>query len=182
MIWAPSSSIIIAPRCRSTSSPTHAGEAAKRQIELIAYQYTPKEYERIQPDAQGRIWLEAVQLWIGVTRDVRTGFMRLACYDPETGEEFGDYTALNEASERAQAEALAANQQARKAKRQLSVQAKRAETEAKRTRPRPNAPRPRPERAETEAKRAETEAKARVQAEARIRELEAQLKRSRGQG
>jgi colicin import membrane protein len=135
------------------------GRREKRRIELIAYRYTRKEYRRIKPDAQGRIWLEAVRLWIGVTRDVQTGFMRLACYDPETGEEIRDYTALNDAHERVQAEALAAKQEARKAERQLRAEARRAEAEARRS---------------------EAEPKARLQAEARIRELEAELKKSRG--
>ncbi|MGP0069023.1 MAG: Uma2 family endonuclease [Isosphaeraceae bacterium] len=137
------------------------GRGEKRRIELIAYQYTPEEYQRIQPDAQGRIWLEAVRLWIGVTRDARSGLMRLACYEPETGEEIADYTALAEAYQRAQTEALAAKQESRKAKRQLQAETKRAEAETK---------------------RAEAEAKARAQAEARIRELEAELKRARGRG
>jgi colicin import membrane protein len=137
------------------------GRGAKRRIELIAYRYTRKEFVRIKPDAQGRIWLAAVRLWIGVTRDVQTGFMRLACYDPDTGEEIADYTALNQAYERAQAEALAAKREARNAKRQLGALSKRAESESK---------------------RAESESKARAQAEARIRELEAELKQSRRRG
>jgi colicin import membrane protein len=100
------------------------GRREGRRIELIAYRYTRKEYRRIKPDAQGRIWLEAVRLWIGVTRDVQTGFMRLACYDPETGEEIRDYTALTDAHERVQAEALAAKQEARIAERPLRAEAK----------------------------------------------------------
>ena len=46
-------------------------------------------------------------LWLGVTKDPRGGFDRLACFDPETGEEIGDYMALAEqlAELRARAEA-----------------------------------------------------------------------------
>jgi len=78
----------------------------KRHLKLIGYEYAPRGYKRIKPDAQGRIYLEAVRLWIGVTRDRPGGLERLACFDSETGEELGDYTTMREAR-RAEAAARA---------------------------------------------------------------------------
>jgi hypothetical protein len=43
------------------------------------------------------VWLDPVGLWLGQTRDTQGGFMRLACYDPETGAEVGDYPAISRA-------------------------------------------------------------------------------------
>ncbi len=56
----------------------------KRRIELIGRRYAPRGYKDVKPDAQGRIYLEALRLFVGVTRD-RAGGERLACYDPDTG-------------------------------------------------------------------------------------------------
>ncbi|MGP0062701.1 MAG: Uma2 family endonuclease [Isosphaeraceae bacterium] len=151
------------------------GRGAKRRVNLIGYRYTRRGYRRIEPDAQGRIHLEALRLTVGVTHDRRVGFERVACFDAENGEELGDYTAMKE--DRQQAKALAeAEAQARdKAEKRAEVEAqardkaeKRAEAEAK--------------RAEAEAKRAEAETRALAEAQARIRELEAELKRSRRRG
>jgi hypothetical protein len=120
---------------------------------VIGYRYTNRSYRPIQPDTQGRIFLEPVGLSIGITRDPRGYFDRLACYDPQTGQELGDYTAVVEALAEAEEPARAAEQQARAAQR----------------------------RARTAAKRGEAEARvdeARAKAEGRIRDLEAKLKRS----
>ena len=68
-----------------------------RQIELMGYEHTPRRYKRIKPDKHGRIWLAPVRLWLGLTRDRLGGFVRLACFDPDTGEELGDYTAISQA-------------------------------------------------------------------------------------
>ena len=81
-----------------------------RQIELIGYEHTPRRYKRSKPDKRGRIWLAPVCLWLGLTRDRLGGFVRLACFDPDTGEELGDYTAISQAlaaSEHRRAEAEA---------------------------------------------------------------------------
>lgn len=124
-----------------------------RHLTLIGHRYTPQGYERIEPDARGRIYLEAVGLCVGVTHDRLAGYERLACFDPKTGEEVGDYTALREAIDKARMEA-------QKAKRQARADAK--------------------ARIEAEGQ-ARTEAQARLEAEARIRELEAELERFRRQ-
>jgi len=110
-----------------------------RHLTLIGHRYTPQGYERIEPDAQGRIYLEAVGLYVGVTHDRLAGYERLACFDPKTGEELGDYTALREAIDKARMEAQRAKRQAR------------------------------------------ADAKARIEAEGRIRELEAELEQFRRQ-
>jgi len=146
-----------------------------RRLELIAYRHTPQGYERIAPDARGWIWLEPVRLWLGVRPDGRLGYDRLACFDADTLEEIGDYTAISKALEieaeaRAQAEAQARVATEAKARAvadaRLAAQAKaQAET-----------------RAALAQSTAQAEAEARAQAEARIRELEAELKRLTGQG
>jgi Uma2 family endonuclease len=130
------------------------GQDEDRRITLIGRQYAAGRYKIVKPDAQGRIYLEALRLSVGVTRDRVGGGERLACYDPATAKELGNYAAVVEALAAAEARAEA--------------EARRAETEAR--------------RAETEARRADAEAQARADAEKRIRELEAELKRSRRPG
>ena len=96
--------------------------------------------------------------------------MRLACYDPDTGEELADYSALKEAYER---DRRKPSPPSSRLGRQPATHAEPAEGHARgrvERAPRPN------------RQRAEAESKARVQAEARIRELEAELKRSRRRG
>ena len=100
----------------------------ERRITLIGYRYAPRGYKVVKPDAQGRIYLEALRLFVAVTRDLEGGGERLACHDPKTGAELGNYTAVVEALAKAQA---------------------RAETEARRARPRPAAPTPKPRPAPT---------------------------------
>ena len=125
-------------------------QGERRSIELIGYRYAKGGYKRMALDEHGRLWLEPVRLWLGVTRDRRGGYERLACFDPETGEEVGDYTAI--------AAALAAEALAR-----AEAEARASEAEAR--------------AAEAEA-RAAAEAKARAEAEARIRELEERLRQA----
>ena len=66
----------------------------ERHVELIGLRHAPGKYERIAPDSRGWLWLEPVRLWLGVTKDPRGDFDRLACFDPESGEELGDYAEL----------------------------------------------------------------------------------------
>ncbi len=137
-----------------------AGRGGNRRIKLIGYQYEPEAYKPIPVGSDGRIYLEPVRLWLGTTRDRRAGYVRLACFDPDTGDELGDYTAVN----RALAEARAVAHADSEARAEAEARAK-AEAQA---------------RADAEA-RSRAESQARADAEARIRELEAELKRSRGQ-
>jgi colicin import membrane protein len=133
-----------------------------RHLTLIGHRYTPQGYERIEPDARGKIYLDSVDLYVGVTHDRLAGYDRLACFDPKTGEELGDYTALREAIDKARKET-------QRVKREIRAETRaRIEAEARiRT-------------LEAEAW-AQSEALARVQAEAeaQIRELKAELGRSR---
>jgi hypothetical protein len=76
-----------------------------RRIELIGYEATPDGYVRYAPDDRGRIWLDPVRLWLGFTHDRRGGYLRLACFDPDTGEEVGDYEAVVDALVAAEAKA-----------------------------------------------------------------------------
>ena len=100
------------------------GLGANRRVKLIGYRYTRKAYKKISTRKDGRIYLEAVRLWLGTTHEPRTGFVRLACYDPDTGEELGDYTATREAL--AQSENRRAEAEAR-----AEAEQRRAETEAR---------------------------------------------------
>ena len=89
----------------------------KRQVKLIGYRHGPKAYKPIAARKDGRIYLEPLRLWLGTAQDHRTGLVRLACYDPDTGAEVGDYTAISQAlaaseHHRAEAEARAEAEEA----------------------------------------------------------------------
>ena len=66
---------------------------------LVGYRLTPDGYEELSPNADGWLWLEPVNLWIGLDGE------DLVCYD-ESGEAILDYVEMTNA--RAEAEALAA--------------------------------------------------------------------------
>jgi colicin import membrane protein len=145
----------------------------RRVLTLIAYRLEGSAYKRVESDEHGRVWLEPVGLWLGVRKNPATGGDRVVLIDPATDEEIGDYTAINQAraaeAQRADAEAQARAAEAKRADteaRARAAEARRADTEAR-------------ARA-AEAKRADAEAQARADAEARVRELEAELKRLKG--
>ncbi len=121
----------------------------ERRLELIVYRHTPDGYERIKPDKRGWIWLEPIGVWLGIAPEARLGYDRLACFDPATGEEIGDYTAISQALEAAETRAAEISQTLE------------AEGRA---------------RADAETRAAEAETRAAL-AEARIRALEDELKR-----
>ena len=66
---------------------------------LVGYRLTPDGYEKLSPNADGWLWLEPVNLWIGLDGE------NLVCYN-ESGEAILDYVEMTNA--RAEAEALAA--------------------------------------------------------------------------
>jgi len=73
--------------------------------------HTRRKKAQLQNDERGWIWLEPVQLWLGLSRDRLGNYERLACFD-RTGAEVGDYTAIStalaaETRARAEAEARA---------------------------------------------------------------------------
>ena len=89
-----------------------------RRLTLSGYRYTRGGYRPMVANDRGWLWLEAVGLWLGVTRDEASGYDRLACYDAESGAEIGDYTAVTRALDeeieaREKAERLAADERAR---------------------------------------------------------------------
>jgi colicin import membrane protein len=133
-------------------------EEGERRIELILYRRTGRTYRRVAADDRGRVWLEPLGLWLGQTRDEQGGFMRLACYDPATGEEVGDYTAISRA--------LAESQERLAESQERLAEESRARKRAER-------------RARSEAKARAAEAQARKQAEATLRTLQAELERAR---
>jgi colicin import membrane protein len=154
-----------------------------RRLELLAYQYTPQGYERIGPDPKGRVWLAPVALWLGVSRNTVAGGERLACFDPVTGEEIGDYTAVTRAAALAKDRADAEKNRADAEKDRADAEKDRADSEVVRADIEASARAAAEARADAEAARAAAEALARSDAEARaaalesrIRELESQQK------
>jgi len=98
-------------------------DGEERHLRLIGYRYTARQYQKIVPDARGWLWLEPVRLWLAVVQDRQLGYDRVACFDPESGEEIGDYTAVRKA--------LMAEKEARtQAERRAETEAARADLEA----------------------------------------------------
>jgi Uma2 family endonuclease len=57
---------------------------------LFGYSLGPTGYRVLPPDAQGRLWLEAVRVWLGVAEG------KVVCFD-ESGQLLGDYVAVSAA-------------------------------------------------------------------------------------
>ena len=121
---------------------------------LHGYRWTPSGYEELSLDAGGRLLLEPVGLQLAL----EDGW--LACYDAVTGERLGDYQEIAEALQ----EERKALQEERKA-RQNAEERQRQEAQA---------------RQNAEARAAAESDRAKV-AEERLRELEAELRRLRGE-
>ena len=144
------------------------GEGKRRRLRLLAYRLEAGIYREVAADPQGRVWLEPVGLWLGVTTDKQTGGDRLALIDPKTGREIGDYTAISRRLEAVEAAEQAAKKREQAAKKR--EQAARTEAAAER------------QRAEAAEAKAAAEAEARAHAEALLRQAEAELRRLRGDG
>ena len=84
----------------------------ERRLKLLLYRYAPHGYELVLPDENGRVYLEPVNVWVGITHDARAGYERVICFDADTGKEFGDYMAVVEAEAAAQQKATAAEARA----------------------------------------------------------------------
>jgi colicin import membrane protein len=65
-------------------------EQEEGPVKLIGYQYAPQQYEKMPLDAQGRLWLEPLRVWLGARGN------RVVCYDGTTGQELGDYTKVSQ--------------------------------------------------------------------------------------
>ena len=136
------------------------GQGRARRVRLLDYRLAGGVYRRRAPDAAGRVHLVIANLWLGMEGD------HVVCYD-ERGAAFGDYaTVVRQAAaaeERAQREAMARAEAEERAQREAA--AREAEARA---------------RAEAE-EQARREAAARAELEARMRDLEAELRRLRGE-
>ncbi len=133
-----------------------------RRVKLHGFRHTPDDYEAWPLDAEGRLWIEPLNLWLAIED------RRVVCVDGETGETIGGYGDQMQA--RLEAEARSAEAEARSAE----AEARSAEAEAR-------AEGEFQARLEAEA-RANAEIQSRIELEARFRELEAELRRLRGEG
>jgi colicin import membrane protein len=154
-----------------------------RRVKLHGFRWTFEGYEAVPLDDQDRIWVESLNLWLAIAD------ARVVCIDGATGEPIGGFVEQFQGRIEAQARADAEAQtriewQARadaEARSRIELQAiadaaqARADAEA-RSRIELQAI------AEAEARTREAEAQMRIIAEARILELEAELRRLRGEG
>jgi colicin import membrane protein len=103
-----------------------------RRLELIGLRWTPKGYEPVPPNEQGRLWLDPVGLWLGIA-PIEAGYgERVACYDPETGKEIGDYVQISQALRQAESRAEQAESRAEQAESRAEQEARaRAELETR---------------------------------------------------
>ncbi|MCU0493655.1 MAG: Uma2 family endonuclease [Chloroflexaceae bacterium] len=136
-------------------------------LRLLGYRQAEVAYEALPPDERGWLWIEPLRLWMGVQDN------ELFCYD-EDGVQIGTYNDVVEALE-SERETLATEREMLAAEREAlaAERAARAEAEAQ-------AAREQAARAEAEAQAAR-EQTARAEAETRLRELEAELRRLRGE-
>jgi Uma2 family endonuclease len=141
---------------------------------LLAYRHGDDEYVPIPLNAQGRVYVEPVKLFLGM----RDG--RVACYDPETGRELGDYVKLAQdldAADRLIQEqeqvienGILENRELRRAERAAAERARQAEEQAREA-----------AKAREDAERqARDQTQLRAQAELQIQELQALLRRLQG--
>jgi colicin import membrane protein len=141
--------------------------ADREELRLLAYRATEQGYVRVKLDAQGWLALEPIGLWLGienrhlVCRDRRG--QRLLDYQEVVQAYRAEVQARQEAEARAEAERTRAEAEAQA--RQQAEQRAQAEAQAR-------------QQAEQHA---QAETQARLQTEERLRQLEAELNRLRGQ-
>ncbi len=159
------------------------------RLRLLDYRLVGEHYVLHPPDKHGRVYLEIARLWLGIADN------HVVCYN-EWGEVMGNYTAMMELAEAAQAQARLAEEQARReaeARAAAEERARLAEEQARReaearaaaeeqARREAEARAAAEEQARREAEARAAEAAARAEVEARLRELEAELRRLRGEG
>ncbi len=150
------------------------GRNRERRLRLLDYRLADGHYVAHPMDVNGRVYLVIAGLWLGIEGD------HVVCYDAQ-GMAIGDYVTVvrqaAEAAERARRAEERARQEAERARQEAAARAEaeeRARQEAERARQEAAA------RAEAE-ERARQEAAARAEAESRLRALEAELRRLRGE-
>jgi Uma2 family endonuclease len=79
----------------TASVPTYViidtvGRRSASHLRLFGYTLTPAGYQVLTPDERDWLWLDAVQVWLGIADGA------IVCYD-EAGQSLGDYVAVTEA-------------------------------------------------------------------------------------
>jgi colicin import membrane protein len=132
-----------------------------RRLRLLDYRLADGVYRLHPPDAAERVHLVIADLWLGIEGD------HVVCYD-EHGAAFGDYATVVRRAKEAERRAKEAERWARREAAAREAEARlRAAAE---------------EQARQEAAAREAEARLRHAAEARLRALEEELRRLRGEG
>ena len=163
------------------------GRGGVRRLRLLDYRLEAGMYRLQEPDAEGRVHLALADVWLGIRRD------HVVCYDA-AGREIGDYVTVVRQAAKAEARAKQAAARARQeaaaraeaeARARQEAAAREAEAaaraEAEERARQEAAAREAEARARAEAEeRAQQEAAARAEAEERLRELENELRRLRG--
>ena len=163
------------------------GRGGVRRLRLLDYRLEGTVYRLQEPDADGRVHLAIADIWLGIRRD------HVVCYDA-AGREIGDYVTVVRQAAKAEARAKQAAARARQeaaaraeaeARARQEAAAREAEAaaraEAEERARQEAAAREAEARARAEAEeRAQQEAAARAEAEERLRELENELRRLRG--
>ncbi|MDZ7371227.1 MAG: Uma2 family endonuclease, partial [candidate division KSB1 bacterium] len=159
------------------------------RLRVLGYELAGGAYRPLAPNAEGRLWLVPLGVWIGTEGN------EVYCFDAQ-GRRMGDYATLTtiviEAEERAAEAWAAAKAEARarlEAEARARDEAERAQREAEARAAAEEQARREAERAQQEAaarqaaeEQARREAEARAAAETRLRELEEELRRLRGEG
>jgi colicin import membrane protein len=142
--------------------------------ELIGYELTPDGYVELAPNERGWLWLEPAQIWLGLNGN------RLECYDRQGGliENYVDVAEARKFAElrieHAEAHAEAETRRAEEATQRAEAEVRRAEEATQRAEAEVR-------RAEEATQRAEAEAQARQALQERLRALEAEMRRVRGE-
>lgn len=97
----------------------------QRQLNIIGYKRGPRRYRQMPLDAQGRLWLEPVRLWLGQ----ENGWV--VCYD-EQGRRQENYTEACESRQAAEERAGAAEERAEALAERAEALAERAEAAERR--------------------------------------------------
>jgi Uma2 family endonuclease len=168
-------------------------------LNIVGYQHIDGGFLELTPNAQGRVWIEPLRLWIG--HEERHGIPSVWLYD-ERGQRLGGYgevaaalAAEQQARAAAEAQVQAADDRMRAADERADEEAQaravaeqksqaeaaaRAAAEAARAAAESQAREEAAARAAAESQ-AREEAAARAAAETRLRDLEAELRRLRGE-